>query len=168
MSEGFRLATPRLLLRRWTEADREPFAAVNADPEVMRHFPATLDRAASDTLAGYCDETFDRFGFGLSAVERREDGRFLGFTGLHRMRWYPDDVEIGWRLSRAAWGQGFATEAASMWVGCARDVLRLPRLISIIHPDNAASFAVARKLGMTEGWRGDSEERPHVVMTLPL
>ncbi|WP_380157317.1 GNAT family N-acetyltransferase [Kineococcus sp. R86509] len=168
MNEGFRLVTPRLLLRRWTAADREPFAELNADPEVMRHFPAPLDRAGSDALAERCDGVFEQNPFGLSAVERREDGRFLGFTGLHHMRWYPDDVEIGWRLSRSAWGQGFATEAASMWVGYARDVLRLRRLISIIHPDNAASFAVARKLGMTEGWRGDSEERPHVVMTLPL
>lgn len=168
MSEGFRLATPRLLLRRWTAADREPFAALNADPEVMAHFPKTLDRAASDALADYCDGCFDRFAFGLTAVERRDDGTFLGFTGLHRMRWYPEDVEIGWRLARSAWGQGFATEAAALWVGYARDVLRLPRLISIIHPDNAASFAVARKLGMREGWRGDSEDRPHVVMTLDL
>lgn len=166
--EGFRLTTPRLLLRRWTPADRDPFAVLNADPETMRHFPAPLDRAASDQLADHCDDCFEVLSargqpFGLAAVERREDGRFLGFVGLHRMRWYPDDVEIGWRLSRDAWGQGYATEAATVWLGYARDVLLLPRLISIVAPDNAASLAVTRKLGMTRGWTGEREGRAHVV-----
>ena len=167
-AEGFRLTTPRLVLRRWTEADREPFASMNADPEVMRHFPSVLDRAASDALADYADSRFDEFPYGLAAVERRSDGEFLGFTGLHRMRWYPDDVEIGWRLARHAWGHGFATEAARAWVEHARDVLGLSRLISIVAPDNAASLAVCRKLGMSQGWTGVREERPHVVMTLAL
>jgi RimJ/RimL family protein N-acetyltransferase len=166
MSSQTLLSTPRLTLRRWTAGDAEPFAALNADPEVMRYFPSTMTREASDALADYADGCFDRLGFGLSAVEF--EGAFVGFVGLHRMRWYPDEVEIGWRLARPVWGRGIATEAAAIWVGYARDVLRLPRLISIIHPDNAASFAVARKLGMREGWRGDSEDRPHTVMTLGL
>lgn len=163
---GVPLSTPRLLLRRWTAGDREPFAALNADPEVMAHFPAVLDREASDRLADYADGCFERLGFGLSAVEHRADGEFLGFTGLHRMRWYPEDVEIGWRLARSAWGQGFATEAARAWVEHARDVLRLPRLISVVAPANAASLAVTRKLGMVQGWRAEAEGRPHVVMVL--
>nr|WP_218885459.1 GNAT family N-acetyltransferase [Kineococcus aurantiacus] len=166
------MSTPRLLLRRWTAADREPFAALNADPEVMRFFPSVLDREASDRLAHYADSRFEELSvdgepFGLSAVQRREDGAFLGFTGLHRMRWYPEDVEIGWRLARHAWGRGYATEAARAWVGRAR-ALGLPRLISIVDPDNAASLAVTRKLGMVEGWRAEAEGRPHVVTVLQL
>lgn len=172
-TEGFGLTTPRLLLRRWTPADREPFAALNADPETMRHFPAPLERAASDQLADYCDDCFEVLSshghpFGLAAVERREDGRFLGFVGLHRMRWYPEDVEIGWRLSRDAWGRGYATEAASLWLGYARDVLGLPRLISVVAPDNAASLAVTRKLGMVPGWTGEREGRAHTVQVRDL
>jgi RimJ/RimL family protein N-acetyltransferase len=165
---GSRLVTPRLVLRRWTEADREPFAALNADPEVMRYFPSVLDRAASDALAAYADSRFEEFPYGLSAVERRADATFLGFTGLHRMRWYPDDVEIGWRLARHGWGRGYATEAARAWVEHARDVLGLPRLISVVDPGNAASLAVCRKLGMAQGWSGVREERAHVVMVLQL
>ena len=172
-AEEFELTTQRLLLRRWTAADREPFAALNADPETMRHFPAPLDRAASDRLADHCDGCFETLSvngapFGLAAVERRVDGRFLGFVGLHRMRWYPEDVEIGWRLTRDVWGQGFATEAAQAWVAYAQDVLRLPRLISIVSPENEASLAVTRKLGMSRGWTGEAEGRAHVVQLLDL
>ncbi|GAB3454761.1 GNAT family N-acetyltransferase [Kineococcus endophyticus] len=160
-------STPRLLLRRWTEGDREPFAAMNADPEVTRFVSAVADRAASDRLADYADGCFDRLGFGLSALERRDTGEFIGFAGLHRMRWYPEDVEIGWRLGRSAWGQGFATEAARAWADHARG-LDLPRLISIVDPGNTASLGVTRKLGMVEGWSGEREGRPHVVMVLDL
>jgi len=172
-AEEFALTTPRLLLRRWSSADREPFAALNADPETMRHFPAPLDREASDRLADHCDGCFETLSangapFGLAAVERREDGRFLGFVGLHHMRWYPDDVEIGWRLARDAWGRGYATEAATAWVQHARDVLRLSRLISVVAPENEASLAVTRKLGMSPGWTGVREDRAHVVQVLDL
>jgi len=168
----FRLATQRLVLRRWSAADREPFAALCADPEVMRHFPAVLSRAEADALADRADGGFDTLRsngspYGLAAVERREDGEFLGFVGLHPMRWYPDDVEIGWRLARSAWGRGYATEAATAWVAHARDVLRLPRLISITTPGNAASLAVMRRLGMRFGWAA-SGEVDHVVHVLDL
>jgi len=168
----FRLATQRLVLRRWSAADREPFAAMNADPEVMRHFPAVLDREASDALADRADGGFDRLRangspYGLAAVERRADGEFLGFVGLAPMRWYPDDVEIGWRLAPHAWGQGYATEAATAWVEHARDVLRLPRLISITVPANTPSLAVMRRLGMRFGWAA-SGEVDHVVHVLDL
>lgn len=168
----FRLATQRLVLRRWSAADREPFAALCADPEVMRHFPAVLSRVEADALADRADGGFDapRSGgspYGLAAVERRADGEFLGFVGLHHMRWYPDDVEIGWRLARSAWGRGYATEAATAWVTHARDVLRLPRLISITTPGNAASLAVMRRLGMRFGWAA-SGEVDHVVHVLDL
>ncbi|WP_380174682.1 GNAT family N-acetyltransferase [Kineococcus sp. DHX-1] len=158
-------STPRLVLRRWTAEDREPFADLNADPEVTRYVSAVPDRAASDRLADYADGCFDRLGYGWSAVERRDTGEFIGFAGLHRMRWYPDDVEIGWRLARSAWGQGFATEAARAWVEHARG-LDLPRLISVVDPGNTASLGVTSKLGMVEGWRGEREARPHVVMVL--
>ncbi|GAB3216360.1 GNAT family N-acetyltransferase [Kineococcus gypseus] len=173
-AEGFLIETPRLLLRRWAAGDRGPFAALNADPEVMRHFPSVLDRAASDALADRCDGWFERSAavgpgpFGLAAVERRGDGRFLGFAGLAVHRWYPDDVELGYRLAREAWGRGYATEAGTAWVAHAREVLRLPRLTSIVAPGNAASLAVAAKLGFREAWRAEREGIEHVVLVLDL
>ena len=103
-------------MRRWRDADRGPFAAMNADPEVMRYFPDTLDRAASDEYIDRIEALFERQGFGLWALEQAATGRFLGFTGLNPM---PAGVpgaggmEVGWRLARHAWHQGFATEAAT-------------------------------------------------------
>src|SRR6266436_4809272 len=119
--------TDRLVMRRWRESDRDPFAAMNSDPEVMRYFPALLDRAASDALVDRIEDLFQRQGFGLWApevagTELANTGEFIGFTGLNPM---PGGVpgaggmEVGWRLARPAWHQGYATEAAAAAVGVA-------------------------------------------------
>lgn len=103
------LRTDRLVMRRWQDGDREPFAALNADPHTMRFFPSTLDRAASDAMIDRLEERFEAQGFGLWALETVHTGQFIGFTGLNPM---PDDVpgaggmEVGWRLARAAWHHG--------------------------------------------------------------
>lgn len=144
------LVTDRLLLRPFTADDAAPFAAMNADADVMRHFTTgPLDRAASDALLERIRTAHANEGFGRSAVERLDDGAFLGFTGLGRHQWYPDEVEIGWRLNRDAWGHGYATEAARAWVQRAFGLLGLPRLISITVPENERSIAVMRRLGFT-------------------
>jgi RimJ/RimL family protein N-acetyltransferase len=99
------IRTERLLMRRWRDSDRGPFAAMNADPEVMRYFPETLGRAASDGYLDRIEALFQRQGFGLWALEQAATGRFLGFTGLNPM---PPGVpgaggmEVGWRLARHA------------------------------------------------------------------
>src|SRR6185436_14838590 len=94
-------ATPRLLLRQWRDADREPFAAMNADPRVMEHFPNPLTREESDALVDRARAAIDLRGWGMWAVERREDGRFLGFVGLTAVRDeipFAPAIEIGWRM----------------------------------------------------------------------
>ncbi len=112
------LTTPRLLLRAFRRDDLPHYAALNADLEVMRHLGGVaLTREASDQLAVWAQERYAREGTGLLAIERRSDGVFLGMCGLHCLTdWYPDDIEIGWRLARAHWGQGYATEAATAWL----------------------------------------------------
>src|SRR5215475_3077503 len=109
------IETPRLLMRRWREADREPFAELNADPQTLLFFPQTLDRAASDALIDRAEANFEVLGYGLWALEVKETSQFIGFTGLAPMpAGVPGagGVEIGWRLARHAWHHGYATEAA--------------------------------------------------------
>jgi RimJ/RimL family protein N-acetyltransferase len=146
------LLTDRLRLRRWRAADREPFAAMNADPEVMRYFPALLDRAGSDALVDRIETRFAEQGHGLWALERLGDGAFLGFAGLNPM---PPGTpgaggtEVGWRLARRAWGHGYATEAGQAAMGVVAE-LGLPRIWSITSAGNTRSQAVMRRLGLAE------------------
>jgi RimJ/RimL family protein N-acetyltransferase len=139
-------------MRRWRETDRDPYAALNADPEVMRYFPATLDRAASDTSIDRMEGLFQRQGFGLWALEVASTAEFIGFTGLNPM---PDGtpgaggMEIGWRLARHAWHHGYATEAATAAASLAFSGIGLDQIWSITAVLNQPSQAVMRRLGMT-------------------
>ena len=148
-----RIQTERLILRRWLPRDRAPFAVMNADPEVMRYFPAKLDREMSDAFADRIDARLERQGFGLWALERRDTAEFIGFTGLNPM---PEGTpgaggqEIGWRLAASSWHQGYATEAAKAVVDVAFNGLHLPEIWSITAIVNEPSKAVMRRIGMTE------------------
>jgi ribosomal-protein-alanine N-acetyltransferase len=138
-------------MRRWQASDREPFAAMNADPEVMAHFPAALDRAASDAVVDRIEAGFEANGFGMWALERIDTGEFIGFTGLNVARFeapFLPAVEIGWRLCRPAWGHGFATEAARQALRVGFEEYRLAEIVSFTATVNAASQAVMRRLGM--------------------
>jgi len=150
-------ATPRLTVpHRWRPADLEAYAALNADPQVMVHVGGPMTREESDGFARYGEQWHQREGLGLLPVVRRSDGVCLGMCGLHRHRWYPDDVEVGWRLARHAWGQGYATEAATRWLDHAFGPAGLDRVISITSPENGRSLAVMLRLGMTR-----DHERTH-------
>ncbi len=152
------LRTERLLLRRWRASDRAPFAALNVDPEVMRHFPAALSRRESDELADAIDRGIGQDGWGLWALEERASGRFLGYTGLARPGFdapFMPAVEIGWRLAREAWGHGFASEAARAAAAYAFDELALRELVSFTVPANERSRAVMRRIGMQHDLAGD-------------
>ncbi|MCC2321130.1 GNAT family N-acetyltransferase [Cellulomonas xiejunii] len=139
--------TARLVMRSWQDSDLEPFAEMNADPEVMKYFPSLLTRAESDALATQARTHVEEHGWGLWALE--VDGRFAGFTGLARPRWNPDLVEVGWRLPRWAWGHGYATEAAREALAVGFDELGLAEIVSFTTVDNERSRAVMRRLGMT-------------------
>ena len=144
--------TERLRLRAWFDADREPFAAMNADPEVMRYMGRHLDRAGSDALIDRIDEGWAANGFGLWAVERRSDGRFIGFVGLSRPSFdapFMPAVEVGWRLARDAWGFGHATEGGRASLGYGFDETGLEEIVSLTSVINERSRRVMERLGMT-------------------
>jgi RimJ/RimL family protein N-acetyltransferase len=141
--------TPRLLLRTFLLDDLPRYAELNADPEVTRFLGGPMTAQESDEIAEWAQQVHEREGIGLLAVERREDGAFLGMCGLHHFHAYPDDVEAGWRLARRYWGNGYATEAATAWLDHGFRVLGLPRVISITEPENERSLGVIRRLGMS-------------------
>ena len=168
-----RLDTARLVLRRWRESDRAPFAALNADPVTMRYFASVLDRAASDGFGDLIERRFEEQGYGLWALEVTATGEFIGFTGLNPM---PDGVpgaggtEVGWRLARQAWHHGYATEAARAALTVAFDGVGLTGIWSMTAVLNQPSVAVMRRLGLSEVARFDHPRvpeghpvRPHVA-----
>lgn len=149
--------TARLRLRRPWLADAEPFAAINADPEVAAFVSPTgpLARAESDLLLGKMIEHWDDHGFGLWMVQRRDSGELAGFVGLAHPGTLADlaaEVEVGWRLGRAHWGLGLATEAGLEAVRHGFEDLGLERLVCVVDRDNVRSLAVAGKLGFAF-WR---------------
>src|SRR5689334_21924536 len=107
--------TERLRLRQWRSSDREPFAALNADPRVMEFFPATLDRPTSDAAIDRWQSQIEERGWGLWAAELGASHEFIGFVGLQvspESLSFSPSVEIGWRLAYEHWSKGLATEAA--------------------------------------------------------
>lgn len=152
------IETTRLRLRQWQSADAEPFAAMVADPEVMQYFPATLTRQESDVLLAKLQRRIEASGFGFWATERRDTGAFIGFVGLNIPDYplpFAPCVEIGWRLTRSAWGQGLASEAARAALRYGFDVLQLPEIVSFTSQHNRRSQAVMQRLGMQRDLHGD-------------
>jgi RimJ/RimL family protein N-acetyltransferase len=141
--------TERLVLRPFRDTDLDPWAALNADPHVTQYLGGPLTRAESDRDAAGINELYASQGYGFVAVERRTDGAFLGACGLSKEQWYPDDLEIGWRLAREYWGHGYATEAAASWIEHGFTTLDLPRIIAVTDTPNLRSIAVMRRLGMS-------------------
>lgn len=153
-----RLETERLVLRPLEEADREPLAALNADREVMRWFPSTLSRAESDTQFDRLRERAAARGICFQVVEVKGGPRFAGFVGLSHVDFAPFEpptVEIGWRLARAVWGRGYATEAARAWLAYGFEKMELDEIVSFTVPRNARSRAVMERLGMRHVPDGD-------------
>lgn len=143
--------TSRLLLRPWRDADREAFARLNSDPEVMRHLPGVLDRTASDALVDAVEAHFESHGFGVWAIEVAAGAPFIGCVGLMHVGFaahFTPTVEIAWRLSREAWGHGYATEAAREACRIGLADLELPEIVAFTVPANTRSRAVMTRLGM--------------------
>lgn len=145
------LETERLMLREWVPDDLEPFAEMNADPEVMAFFVSPLDRAGSDGFARKISVLMEQNGYGLWAVEEKASGLFAGFTGFHPAgfdSWFTPCTEIGWRLARPFWNRGYATEAASAALRYGFETLRLPVVHSFTSRINIRSIRVMEKIGL--------------------
>ena len=145
------MRTDRLLLRRWRDEDLVPYAALNADADVMEYLPAPLTREQSDALAASIEAHFEDVGFGLWAVEVCDRLRFIGFVGLSRVPFrahFTPAVEIGWRLARPQWGNGYATEAAQAAVTFGFTELGLTEVVSFTTVGNERSRAVMERLGV--------------------
>lgn len=154
------IATSRLRLRHWRDADLPAFAAMNADPRVMEHFPARLSRAESDAMVGRIREHFAKHGFGLWAVEVPAVVPFIGYVGLAVPRFeahFAPCVEIGWRLAAGYWSQGYATEAAAAVLDHAFARLGLDEVVSFTVAANRRSWMVMERLGMTRDPAEDFE-----------
>jgi RimJ/RimL family protein N-acetyltransferase len=169
MMDIIELTTPRLILRQWQTQDRSIFARMNADPDVMRYYPALLSTQESNALADRIENLIAIQGWGFWALEELTGGRFIGFTGLH----HPDEslpcapcVEIGWRLAKDYWGYGYATEAATVALSVAFEQLDCEEVYSFTALPNLKSQAVMQRLGMQD--TGRNFKHPEVPEGHPL
>ena len=146
------ITSRRLKLRNWKDEDTEPFIKMNMDTDVMRFFPAPQTR--EETLAQILriKQHFDDHGYGLYAVERKDNGLFIGFTGFAHPRFeshFTPCIEIGWRLSKENWRQGFATEAAKACLDHGFKRLGFDEILSFTATTNIPSIGVMEKVGLT-------------------
>ncbi|MBL8834290.1 MAG: GNAT family N-acetyltransferase [Rhodospirillales bacterium] len=167
---GAILRTERLILRPWRDTDREPFAALNADPEVRRYFPTVQTRAESDASADFLSGQFAISEYGPWAVEVPGQIPFAGFVGIWRVAFDEPAsarVEIGWRLGRACWGRGYATEAARAALAFGFGPGGLDEIVAFVVPANRASRAVMDRIGLRQDPDGDFDH-PRVTEGHPL
>lgn len=146
------LETKRLLLRLWKESDIPAFAAINADPEVMKHFPSTKTSEETATGVANIGKHFEANQFGLWAVEHKESKQLIGFIGLQRVQFeehFTPAVEVGWRLSKDFWGMGLAPEGAATAIQDFFERTEMNEIISMTTTTNTNSMRVMEKLGMT-------------------
>ncbi|WP_459474454.1 GNAT family N-acetyltransferase [Pseudomonas sp. No.117] len=162
------VADDELQLRQWYPEDGPAFARLNANPEVMHHFPACLDQAASAAMLERCRQGIAERGWGFWALERRADGVLLGLLGISPVA--PEfpcapAVEIGWRLDRPYWGEGYATRGARLALAHAFEVLGLEEVVAFTAVSNQPSLAVMRRLGMIDA---GTFEHPRLPTGHPL
>ncbi len=178
MNEVPTLRSQRLLLRAWQASDREPFAALNADARVMEHYPEPYSRERSDAFADRIEAGWQQHGYGLWAVERLDQGCFIGYLGLWPATFpapFTPAVEVGWRLAVQHWGSGFATEGAAAALEFGFLTLGLAEIVSFTARRNVRSWRVMQRLGMTRDHAADFDHpavpaghpvQPHVLYRL--
>ena len=170
MSRQAQLTSARLLLRRWRESDRAPFAALSDDPEVMRYMPSPPTALPSDELIESFQAHAREHGFAPWALALRDSGELIGFAGLDVVSFpaaFTPAVEVSWRLGRAAWGHGYATEAARAAIAYGFCELGLEQLVAQTSAINERSRAVMRRLCMSHD-PGEDFDHPRLQRDSPL
>jgi ribosomal-protein-alanine N-acetyltransferase len=145
------IVSERLILRPFAPDDLDAFAAINADPEVMRHFAARRTRAETAEMIEALERRRREDGLAFSAAIETASGRLVGMIGLQRVTAdmpFAPTVEVGWRLARDVWGRGYASEGARAAIADGFDRLGLPEIVAFTRPDNLRSRAVMERLGM--------------------
>ncbi|MDQ0427406.1 ribosomal-protein-alanine N-acetyltransferase [Planomicrobium stackebrandtii] len=153
MTTRYLFESERLGFRRWKERDRNPFAAMSADPEVMQYFPRLLCRENADRLIDRFEAHMDEKGYTMWAVEKKEDSSFIGFIGLLEITMDINGqgfAEIGWRLDKRYWKKGFAVEGAQACLAYAFGPLDMTRVFSFTSTLNEPSQTVMKRIGMTK------------------
>jgi RimJ/RimL family protein N-acetyltransferase len=147
----------RLVLRRWRDEDREPFATMNADPAVIEHLQGPMSRERSDNFIDRIEAHWAANGWGLWAVEVVGGAPFIGYVGLWPADYVTGEpmVEVGWRLARAHWGHGYATEAARAALRFGFETVGLDEIVSFTVPQNERSRHVMERIGLRRDPAGD-------------
>ena len=169
-SSPVELRTARLLLRQWKESDIDAWCAMNADAEVRKYFPKVNSREESVAEAERIRASINQHGWGMWALEVPGVLPFAGFVGLNNpgfaAPWQPA-VEIGWRLARSAWQQGYATEGATAALDFAFTHLQLPQVMAMSVTTNAPSHRVMERIGLSP-WPEMDFDHPRVPVDWPL
>lgn len=153
MENKYLFKSERLGFRNWRDEDLEEFASLNADPEVMEHFPKALTKQETFDFIKRLQKHFEEKGYNYFATETLETGELIGFIGLAYQDYeteFTPAVDIGWRLKRSSWGKGYATEGAKRCLEYAFDDLKLDRVVSVCVLDNVNSEKVMNKIGMVK------------------
>ena len=162
--------TPRLILREWQDKDVEPFIALNQDIDVMQYFPKTLSPQETLDLIAKIKHKFITNGFGLYACELKDTEQFIGFVGLNPPdfdAYFTPCVEVGWRIAKEFWGNGYAVEAAKLCLKIGFDEFNLNEIVSFTTTSNAKSIRVMQKLGMSHD-ESDNFYHPKLEKDHPL
>ena len=147
------IETPRLILRQWAVEDHKPYIELNQDKDVMEFFPSILTEVEILAQIERLSIHIDQYGYGFFALVRKDNHQFIGFAGLSHPRfesYFTPCVEIGWRLSKANWNNGFATEAAKACLEYAFNRLAIDGIYSFTAIHNARSEHVMKKIGMVK------------------
>lgn len=151
MNSKYLFTSKRLGFRNWKESDLTVFAEMNADADVMEHFPKTLSKQETAALLERMQQHFEKHGYTYFCTELLETGAFIGFIGLAVQEYETDftpATDIGWRLKKSAWGKGYATEGALRCLEFGLEELCLKRIIAVCMIGNTSSENVMRKIGL--------------------